>query len=118
MLYDNIKKVLLQEAGPGRIVTQISIIVVMDFWSGALGFFFGLAANNISERWTLYRARRAAGKLAGEWVAHTYQPNNNRSIDAQRMAGAGLTVIFAKSLGGEHIHTFWMFMPKTLTRDR
>ena len=76
----------------------------MDFWSGALGFFLGLAANNISERWTLYRAHRDAKKLVGEWVAHNYQRDNPRSIDPQTMPGAGLTVISARSWWRTHSH--------------
>jgi hypothetical protein len=83
---------------------RTSKIVVMDFWSGVLGFFFGLAANNISERWTFYRAHRAAKKLAGEWVAYNYQANNNRSIDALPMPGAGLTVISARPWWRPHSH--------------
>jgi hypothetical protein len=69
----------------------------MDFWSGALGFVLGLAANKTSERWTIYRAHRAARRLAGEWIAHDYQPGDSRSIDTQPMLGAGLTVISARS---------------------
>lgn len=76
----------------------------MDFWSGVFGFFFGLAANNISERWTLYRAHRAARKLAGEWVAYNYQSQDNRSIDSLPMPGAGLTVISARSWWRPHSH--------------
>jgi len=71
--------------------------MVMDFWSGALGFFLGLAVNTISERLALYRAHRAARRLAGEWVAHNYREDNNRLIDPQSMLGAGLTVVSARS---------------------
>ena len=71
---------------------------------GALGFFLGLAANNISERLTLYRAHRAARRLAGEWVAHDYEPGNNRSIDPRPMPGAGLTVISARPWWSKSSH--------------
>jgi hypothetical protein len=84
-------------------LTKISYkIVVMDFWSGALGLLLGLAANNIWERWTLYRAYRAARRLAGEWVAYNYKRDDNRSIDSQTMLGAGLTVISARSWWRPH----------------
>lgn len=76
----------------------------MDFWSGALGFFLGLAANKTSERWTLYRAHRDARRLAGEWVAHNYKPEDDRFIDPQPMPHAGLTVISAKSWWSTNSH--------------
>lgn len=76
----------------------------MDFWSGAAGLLLGLAANNISERMRLYQAYRVARKLAGEWIAYNYTSDDNRSIDAQTMAGAGLTVISARSWWRPHSH--------------
>jgi hypothetical protein len=68
----------------------------MNFWSSALGFLFGIAANHTFERWTVYRANRAAKRLAGEWTAHNLVAGDPRSIDPQTMPGAGLTVISAR----------------------
>ena len=73
-----------------------------EFWKGTLigalvGFFAGIFASIIANYlWELaarWRAYRAAGKLAGTWVAYSI---HGRTIDTAPMQGAGLTVVSLK----------------------
>jgi hypothetical protein len=61
------------------------------FWFGVvLGFVANLVASQFLELLGRYRARKAARKLVGTWVAHNI---NGRLIDTAPMPGAGLTFV-------------------------
>jgi hypothetical protein len=73
-----------------------------EFWAGILigaliGFVLGIVASIIANYlWELgsrRRAHKAAAKLVGTWVAYNI---HGRTIDAEPMKGAGLTVVSLK----------------------
>jgi len=66
----------------------------MTFWVGVfLGFVASILANHCWELWVRYRAYRAASRLVGTWVAYNI---HGRTVDANPMPGAGLTVVSSK----------------------